>query len=240
MHDPRRLLNFPALLNARDLGGYPTVDGARTRWRSLLRADDLAQLTAEGLRTLVDFGVETVVDLRWSEEAAASPSPIARNDRSIRYRQISLLRRTEAEWRALHSECPKEQWKCLVLDGARAELKEVLRTIAAASRGPLLFHCVAGKDRTGIVAALLLALADVVPDAIAFDYAASTECLRDGYLRRNPEVDAEHILEALRCPEEAVHYMLEHLDRLGGIRAYLGLIGLSADEIARLRARLRE
>jgi protein-tyrosine phosphatase len=50
MHDAKRLLDFPSLLNARDLGGYPTVDGSKTRWRSLLRSDDLAQLTLAGLR----------------------------------------------------------------------------------------------------------------------------------------------------------------------------------------------
>ena len=52
MHDPRRRLDFPGLLNARDLGGYPTTDGSRTRWRSLVRSDDLSQLTLEGLEAL--------------------------------------------------------------------------------------------------------------------------------------------------------------------------------------------
>ncbi|HEX8783009.1 MAG TPA: tyrosine-protein phosphatase, partial [Steroidobacteraceae bacterium] len=57
-------LQFPNLLNARDLGGYPTSDGAHTRWRSLVRADDLSQLTAEGLTALADYGVRTILDLR--------------------------------------------------------------------------------------------------------------------------------------------------------------------------------
>ncbi|MGQ0835619.1 MAG: tyrosine-protein phosphatase [Gammaproteobacteria bacterium] len=240
MHDPRRELSFPALLNARDLGGYQTLDGARTRWRSLLRADDLGQLTPDGVQALEEFGVETVVDLRWPEEVSASPSPVARELPHIRYQRIALLGRTEAEWRALSTECPKELWKCVVLDQSRTELREVLRTIAAASPGPLLFHCVAGKDRTGIIAALLLTLADVVPDAIAYDYAVSTERLRDAYLRCYPDLEPEEILEALRCPEEGVHHMLEYLAGLGGIRAYLELIGLHADEITQLRARLRE
>ena len=69
---------FPSLLNARDLGGYPTADGAVTRRRSLLRADDLAQLSPEGLEALANFGVETVLDLRWPEEIAAAPSPVPR------------------------------------------------------------------------------------------------------------------------------------------------------------------
>ena len=76
MYNPDRLLAFPALLNARELGGYPTVDGAQTRWRSLLRSDDLAQLTPAGIQALAQYGVVTVLDLRWAEEILLSPSPI--------------------------------------------------------------------------------------------------------------------------------------------------------------------
>src|SRR6185503_10762617 len=76
MHDPRRTLSFPSWLNARDLGGYPTSDGQTTRWRSVLRADDPAQLTPAGLQVLAEFAVATVVDLRWPEEIQLSPNPI--------------------------------------------------------------------------------------------------------------------------------------------------------------------
>ncbi|MBV8308555.1 MAG: tyrosine-protein phosphatase [Gammaproteobacteria bacterium] len=128
----------------------------------------------------------------------------------------------------------------MVLEHVRAELRTVLGFIAAAPPEPLLFHCVAGKDRTGLIAALLLALADATPAAIAHDYAVSAENLRDGYLRRYPDADRERILEALRCPEEGAYNMLEFLERSGGVRAYLEQIGLSAAEIVRLRARLRD
>src|SRR5690242_1129223 len=101
MHDPRRTLSFPSWFNARDLGGYPTSDGRTTRWRSVLRADDPAQLTPAGLRTLADSGLATVVDLRWPEEIALSPNPIERDLRHIRYHNISLLSRTAEEWVAL-------------------------------------------------------------------------------------------------------------------------------------------
>jgi len=240
MHAPGRLLNFPSLLNARDLGGYPTLDGSRTRWRSLVRADDLAQLTPAGVRALADYGIETVVDLRWPEEVAASPSPVARDLRHVRYEQVSLLARTSEQWRARWKDSAKELWKCAVLEHTRAELKEVLQVIAASSPGPLLFHCVAGKDRTGLIAAVMLALADVAPDAIAYDYAVSGENLREAYLRRYASSDPAEILEVVRCPEEGVHNMLRYLAGVGGIRAYLEQIGLHAAQIDRLRARLRE
>jgi protein-tyrosine phosphatase len=239
MDDPRRLLDFPGLLNARDLGGYPTLDGARTRFRSLLRADDLVQLTPAGISALASFGVETVVDLRWPEEVAASPSPLPRELAGVSYRQVSLLSGSSAAWLERTGDCPKELFKCLVLEHAREELLRVLQIIAAADPGPLLFHCVAGKDRTGVIAALLLAAADVEPSAIAYDYAASTERLREAYLHRYAKVGSAEILEAVRCPEEGVHNMLAHLNERGGVHAYLLDIGLTPDEIARLRARLR-
>jgi len=131
-------------------------------------------------------------------------------------------------------------WKCEVLEHVRAELRHVLGFISAAPPEPLLFHCVAGKDRTGLIAALLLALADATPEAIAHDYRVSGENLREGYLRRYAHSERDLILEALRCPEEGAYNMLAFLERAGGVRAYLREIGLAAREIARLRARLRD
>ena len=180
MDEAQRRLSFPELLNARDLGGLPTQDGTHTRARSLLRADDLAQLTPEGLAALRDYGVATVLDLRWPEEAAQHPDPVPRALPQVRYERVSLLTHTEDEWRLRSRDVEKELWKCVVLERARLELKQVLQVIAAAAPGPLLFHCIAGKDRTGLIAALLLALADVTPEAIARDYAVSSENLREG------------------------------------------------------------
>jgi protein-tyrosine phosphatase len=235
-----RQLQFPKLLNARDLGGHPTLDGAQTRWRSLLRADDLAQLTPQGVHALAAYGVQSVLDLRWPEEAAQYPNPIPAALPEVHYQRISLLTHTEDEWRLRGREVAKELWKCAVLEHVRFELHRVLSAIAAAAPGPLLFHCVAGKDRTGLIAALLLALADAAPQAIAADYALSSECLREGYLQRYRDSDPQRILEALRCPEQGAYNMLSFLEEAGGVRAYLGQIGLRPDEIARLRARLRD
>lgn len=241
MYNPKRQLDFPSLLNARDLGGYPTIDGCETRWRSLLRSDDLAQLTVGGLQTFSGYGIETVVDLRWPEEVAASPTPITRTLTHIRYEQISLLTPTPQEWRARRADnTAKELWNRAMLEQVRVELKQVLEVIATASPGPLLFHCLAGKDRTGLIAALMLALADVVPEAIAYDYAASTENLRAAYLQRYSDAEPTAIIDAVQCPEQSIHNMLAYLDESGGTRAYLEEIGMDPEQIVRLRARLRD
>jgi protein-tyrosine phosphatase len=236
----QRRLDFPALLNARDLGGCPTVDGAVTRWRSLLRADDLAQLTPQGLEALRDYGVTTVLDMRWADEARRYPSQVRQALPEVRYVHLPLLTETEDEWRLRSSEVRKEDWNCMALQRAGAELRRLLAVIAGAPPGPLLFHCVAGKDRTGLVAALLLAVAEATPEAIASDYAESGPNLRDGYLKRYAEADPARILEAIRCPEEGAHNMLSFLAAAGGVRAWLQQLGLTPRELMALRARLRE
>lgn len=233
------LLQVSGLLNIRELGGHPTRDGATTRRGSLLRSDDLVQLTSAGVQALADYGVRTVVDLRWPAEVAARPHPLALGERKVRYHCISLLADDEMEWASLSGECTKEMWKCAVLEHTRPQLKAVLEIIAGAAAEPLLFHCVAGKDRTGLIAALLLALADVEPDAIAADYAASTAQLADAYLLRYSNLDRTEIMEALRCPEQGVHNMLAYLAEYAGAAGYLRAIGLSEATIERLRARLR-
>jgi protein-tyrosine phosphatase len=227
------------LLYLRDLGGHPTRDGRITRWRSLLRSDDLAQLTPTGVAALLAYGITTVIDLRWAEECELAPTPIAAAAQ-IRYVHLSLLTDTAAQWRELCGECSKEQWKCMVMERSQTQLAAVLRVIAAATPGPLLFHCVAGKDRTGLLAALLLSLADVEPAAIAADYARSTAMLSTPYLERYPDADPAELLEALRCPPDGVYNMLSWLRQRGGTCAWLQSIGLTATEIAQLRARLRQ
>jgi len=232
-------LLFPGLANARDLGGYPTRDGELTRTHSLVRADDLWQLTPEGLAGLAAYGIRTVIDLRWPQEAALNPNPVPRGLPQVRFLHISLLTHTEDEWRLRSRDVAKKLWKCTVLERVRRELRQVLAAIAAADPGGLLFHCVAGKDRTGLIAALLLALADVEPDAITSDYAVSGPNLRATYLKRYADADPERILAALRCPEQGAHNMLKFLEDAGGIRAYLHDIGLTDTQVAALRARLR-
>ena len=231
---------FPGLFNARDLGGHPTRDGLLTRSGSLVRADDLAQLDAAGAQALAAYGVHTVLDLRWPEEGARDPSPVPSALPAVRYVNLPLLTHTEDEWRLRSRDVAKELWKCVVLERVRVELRRVLACIAAAEPGCLLFHCVAGKDRTGIIAALLLAVAEVEPAAIARDYARSSENLRAEYLRRYKGSDPARVIEALRCPEAGAYNMLKFLDNAGGVRAYLRDIGLTAAQIAALRARLRD
>jgi protein-tyrosine phosphatase len=238
MQEPNRDLNFPNLLNVRDLGGCPRTDGRRTRWRSILRADDLCRLNPAGIQALLDYGVRTVIDLRWLADAEAFPNHFYATPGLLHHQHISLLGQSMDDWRASRPPGAKEHFNCRVLDYAQVETRAVLQAIAAAPSGALLFHCVSGKDRTGYVAALLLALADVEPEVIAEDYSLSTEKLREPYLAAFPDERAA-TLERVRCPPEQIHNMLTHLgDYYGGVIPYLHQIGLRDDEINQLKRRL--
>ncbi len=236
MHHP---LVFPHLLNARDLGGWPTQDGSLTRWQSLIRADELSRLTPEGAQALWDYGVRTVIDLRWPDEVKARPVIFQEALQHINYVPISLLGPDETPWRLLRPKATKELWNCVVLDYAKTQICEVMRTIGAAQKGAVLFFCESGKDRTGLIAALLLALADVEPDVIAHDYALTTHNLREVYLAANPN-EIEDMLERVHCPPARVFNMLAHLaEHYTDTAGYLHHIGLRESEIRMLRGRLR-
>jgi protein-tyrosine phosphatase len=232
-------LHFPRLLNARDLGGYAVRGGARTRERSFLRTDDLHKLTTEGAQALVDYGVRSVIDLRWPRELERRPSVFQRGAHGVRYTHVSLLDGSEETWNTRVPSVTKEYWNCAVLDHAGPEMARVLKTVAEAPQGVVLVHCAAGKDRTGIIAAMLLAAADVEPEEIAEDYSISTDYIQDAYLASYPAEARQAVLEEVRCPPEQIYNMLAHLDRhYGGTLGYLGRIGLTATEIDRIRDRL--
>jgi protein-tyrosine phosphatase len=232
-------LHFPLLLNARDLGGCTIRGGAQTRARSILRTDDLWRLTPDGAQALLDYGVRSVIDLRWPHELQFKPSVFQRGFHAVRYTNVSLLDRTEKAWNAKGPDVPKEKWNCAVLDHSPRQFAQVMRAVADAPPGVVLFHCAAGKDRTGAIAALLLAAADVEPEEIAGDYSVSTDYIRDAYLSAHPPEARDAILEDVRCPPDQIYNMLEHLDRrYGGTIGYLRMIGLRADEIERIRNRL--
>jgi hypothetical protein len=148
MHDPHRVRNFPVFLNTCDPGGYPTTDCVYTRWGSLIRSDDLAQLTPAAIDALGNFDVRTLIDLRWPEAAehnlCADPQGIS--TRSVR---THFVARRQRHGLAIRLDCAQEMWKCAVLEHTRAELRQVLQAISAAPAERSLFHCVAGKDRRG-------------------------------------------------------------------------------------------
>jgi protein-tyrosine phosphatase len=237
-----RRLAWDDCANARDLGGYPAGDGRQTRWGAVVRSDSLAALTPAGRDALLAYGVRTVVDLRLPSEIERRPNPFAEpGAHGIAYTNVSILDPAADFPPDTLTLAENYLWS---LDHFGGLVATAMTAIANAPDGGVLVHCAAGKDRTGLIAALLLGLVGVPDQTIAADYALTAECLRprdQEWLEHGPGDRAEREALLVRYAPRA-EVMLEVLDRLrqrhGGVEAYLRHAGVTADDLDRLRARL--
>lgn len=155
--------------NFRDLGGYPTVDGAQTRPGRLYRSDGLQQLTGDDVAELRRRGLATIVDLRTEEELARwGRGPLEAEP--IRWEHLSIITNADGEAVAAPATddlAARYLWYLQV--GGPAVIR-ALRILADPEGGPAVFHCAAGKDRTGVLAALILSAVGVERAAVVADY----------------------------------------------------------------------
>jgi protein-tyrosine phosphatase len=227
-------------MNVRDLGGLPLERGGETRTRALVRADSLHRLTHEGRRALLAYGVRTIIDLRHPKETEREPNPYAAPRDGARYFNLPLV--SDEAQRSLEGIDDRAEVNARILDGSRSNVAGIVRQVAAATGGAVVFHCAVGKDRSGLVAAVLLALAGAAAEAIADDYAASEvslRALRDEVIARAEPALRERLLSQWAAPREAILATLEHVERrYGGMEGYLRSTGLTDEELGLARARL--
>ena len=238
-----RKLDFDACYNARDLGGYATAQGTPTRWGSFVRADSLYRLTPQGKSNLLAHGVRTVIDLRQSEELVREPNPF-HGSGELNFVHLSLIEpKNNPVLEGAITGSGMLSWNLKMLEISRNEIAHAMRTIAHAPEGGVLFHCYAGKDRTGLMSMFLLALAGVPQQTIAEDYDESNKHLVELnqalLVRFSDETTRAHVLSNLLSGTENMLKIQTHLgEQYGGAERYLLEGGLSADEIDRIRARL--
>ncbi len=237
-----RLLDWEGGLNARDLGGYATEDGRETRWGAVVRSAALGALTEAGRAALADYGVRTIVDLRLPDELEREPNPFAEpGDHGIVYTNVSIIDPAAAPPDAV-STLAEDYLQ--MLDRYGHGVAQAMAAIARAPEGGVLVHCAAGKDRTGLISALLLGLAGVPAETIATDYALTAELLRprdEDWLEHGPgeRAEREAILARFAPTAEVMLEVLEGLDRrYGGVERYLLAAGVSPADLDRLRDRL--
>ncbi|MFJ4188991.1 tyrosine-protein phosphatase [Kitasatospora sp. NPDC089509] len=236
-------IGFEALHNFRDLGGCPAADGRTVRRGLLYRSDSLGKLTTPAdLERLRALGVRTVIDLRYDWEIAAK-GRVPDFD-GLEYHHLSIEHRPydQAEidpaldpWRYL-----ADRFAEVAEDGVR-EIRQALDVITGAE-APAVFHCASGKDRTGLIAALLLTLLGVAEDDIAADFALTERATP----RLVADWHAAHPGRTLRwpgygrAPETVIRLALADLAaRHGSVEGYLtGPLGIDRAQIDALRARL--
>jgi protein-tyrosine phosphatase len=236
-------LEWPDCRNTRDLGGLPS-EGGLTRSGVLVRSDNLRSLSPAGLEAMVAYGVTTVIDLRSESETTSSPSPFAMPDPFSyppppAYRPMPLIDDTTMKKLAEASDMFDRY--LMMLEHRPAAFSAIFTTLAK-TEGTAVFHCFAGKDRTGMVAALSLALAGVGVDAIAADYAETDSQMATRYeewLAAAAPEQLQDMRDDLRCPPERIVAVMEHLDRQwGGTEGYLRSAGMSQADISGLQSKL--
>jgi protein-tyrosine phosphatase len=237
----QRWIRLPGLENLRDAGGYPVAGGGTVRWRTLLRSDALHRLDDSGRAALAALGVRTVVDLRTMEEVSVAPSALYGTGVRICHVPLfdaaaiaSLPPELAAVYRYMIDEC----------GGAIAQ---AVGRLCRSDALPGLIHCTAGKDRTGLVVALILGVAGVPDEIIAADYALSHAFAGPGAARAISRIRAVSgvgrwlDLGALGAQPQI---MLDALARVraqaGSVAGYLRGNGLTQADLDRLRTALVE
>lgn len=237
-----RHIELEGCLNLRDVGDYPARGGRRTRRGVLLRSDSLANLPEASREALRERGVHTIIDLRGEWELSAAPSIFARSG-DITYYNVPVLTEEHPAWMP-PSPYTLDDMYCLWLDRCAGQLGLVMRTLARSvdgREGAVVIHCAGGKDRTGVVAGILLSLAGVPPEVIAEDYALTAGYLAPAIeeLRKQAALFAPdpHIAKLwVESPPEAMLRTLACLEeRHGGAENYLRATGLSEEEVSKLR-----
>lgn len=212
--------------NTRDLGGYLTKDGRMTKWNSLIRSDVQCWPSEEDFAFLKQRGITTVIDMRTEKDTARRPSGFA-DAEGIRYLHCPI---SEGSGIPESAEAVPKTYLSIACAG---NMPQVFRAIAHAEGG-VMFNCSAGKDRTGVVSALLLAHAGVSDEDIIENYVLTREYGKErlALLHRNfPDIDMNIVI-----PQET--FMREFLkrfrERFQNTDRYFTTLGLNGQEIARI------
>ena len=249
---PVRRLNLKNMYNARDLGGYPAMDGKVTKFGVFIRSELPYQLPEEDIRYLKDYGITACADFRGSWEIFKKESAL-KNVFSYYHRPIFDDGNPPD-----FDNMPDMPVKLIdmytdMVETGRGWAKDMME-LAASEEGGLLYHCSAGKDRTGIMSCLLLSIAGVSREDIAADYCI-TEVLLAPVMERAfpkdqgmtdaseqnvsvPKMDPD---EFERSPAETMLALLDYFDtRYGGVLGFLREVGVTEETIERIREKFLE
>ena len=245
-------IELDGAVNARDLGGLPTVDGRTTRSGVLLRSDNLQDLSGTDVDRLRQAGLGTVLDLRTSAEVEMTgPGPLRATD--VPHVHLDLIPhgfdgRAELVERTIpHEDAGEHAMDHFYLDYVRHApdgVAQALRTIADPRSGGVLVHCAAGKDRTGVVCALALSLVGVKRDAVVADYARTgerIERIRERLLHTELYADdmSRRTLDSMRPHADNMERFLDRVDaEYGGVHGLAMSVGVSEETLAALSRRL--
>ncbi|MBR4157756.1 MAG: tyrosine-protein phosphatase [Oscillospiraceae bacterium] len=244
MQNHYRKLPLIGLHNARELGGWHTPDGV-TQYGVFLRTDMHEEVTPEDIAFLKDYGVTMDVDLRGASELRHHPDPL-REEPWCEYVHLPTVEETEEKNVDPSKFRPDPNFSMSAVYVRMAEdRKDWVRKVFEAfgrCEGVAMYHCTLGKDRTGIVTALLLGNCGVSDEDIIADYSVTQVYLSriiEIYRAKWPPEDKDRVKPMFGTPPETMETLLGHLnEKYGGIPEYLRACGVPDELAARLKARL--
>lgn len=239
---------FEGCFNFRDIGGYPTADGRRVRWGRYYRAGRQDRMTEQDLARLEALGIRTQVDLRRPDEAQEQgPGPLQRF--GAEYHNIPVIPEggTDQLSRLVGDTGISGRRYLGYLEFGPAPWLRLFELFAEADRHPMVLHCTAGKDRTGVSTAFLLSVLGVERALIEADYVLTNRDVerQADFIERTvglpPGMDRAAMIHAAGIPETAMGEFLDGLDaRWGGPLGYLREIGIDEASMQRVRAAFLE
>jgi protein-tyrosine phosphatase len=239
-----RLIALEGAVNFRDLGGYATSGGTRTRWRTLFRADGLGELTEADLSVLRTLGIRTVIDLRSGSELQQGVFDV--DAHPVAFHHFPFIEKLpDAQDFERRPGLLGSQYLEMVRD-AGDQILAALEVLATPDALPAVFHCTAGKDRTGVLSAIVLSLLGVDEPTVVADYAlsgAAMQRLRAKLVEKYPEgrETIESIDEVFSAEPAQMEVLLDHVrDEYGSVRAYIEGLGAGPDLVVGLRRALLE
>jgi protein-tyrosine phosphatase len=240
----RRII-LDGAVNFRDLGGYVTASGSSvTKWRQLFRADGLGELSEADFATLRDIGIRTVIDLRAAYELERGQFDFEAHP--VAYHHVPFMESIpDPEEFDRRPDLLADQY-LEMLDNAGGQIRTTLEVLAGPDALPAVFHCTAGKDRTGLLSAIVLSLLGVPEDTVVADYALSQEAmgrLKEKILRKYPDsAEMLNSIEGVFSAEPAkMRTLLSYLAKnYGSVERYVERIGAAPSVVDALRAALLE
>jgi protein-tyrosine phosphatase len=235
--DSDRHLNWQGSYNMRDLGGLPTRSGPPIVWGSVVRGDAPDHLTDRGWSALSGYGIKTIIDLRHAHERDTAARSRPPGTTTV---HVPLDDPNDTEfWQHWSGglDCTPLYYRAF-LDRFPQRIARVIATLADAPAGGVLIHCAGGRDRTGLIVLLLLALTDVPTETIATDYTLSAQRLEPAWLALDLG-DQNGKIEALlaRHGTTAHQAIVTTLGSLDAVE-YLHGTGLTNAQLQAVRARL--
>ena len=236
--------------NVRDLGGYKTKDGKVTQIGKFVRSDSLHRIHESGIRSLLKKNLTTVIDLRTKKELQEEPNLLAEL-RGVNFLNFPLLENLSpiflgAVTLSSASDDPLLAFYLSALHERKAAIKEIFLAMSEAAPGLILFNCTAGKDRTGIISALLLSLVNVSSADIIKNYTESelaiTE-LVDEFLEKSrlQGGDTSSYSRMLKCSAETMESALSSIvEGYGDTYNYLKNAGLKDENLIKISERMLE